>query len=157
LQSLNLCAESIGGIQWWASQSRNVALAASGDASVAASGVGALHDVGAKWSIAAAAAADTVTYMDVYGLVWTLYAWTFKLCMELYDLWLLWLRIVIYGMPVMCIVINMSCLWCLLCYICVLGPYTRKNSHNMVTLPCAFTIAHGKVCSHIPVCRVLLP
>jgi len=43
---------------------------------VAASGVGALHDVGAKWSIAAAAAAaaDTVTYMDVYGLVWTLYA-----------------------------------------------------------------------------------
>jgi hypothetical protein len=55
-------------------------VAASGDASgaaasVAASSVAAVYDVGAKWSIAAvtASAADPVSCMYVYELVWTLY------------------------------------------------------------------------------------
>jgi len=57
-------------------------VAASGDASgaaasVAASGVTAVYDVGGKWSVAAAtaSAADPVSCMNVYELLWTVYAY----------------------------------------------------------------------------------
>ena len=146
MQSLYLCAESIGGIQWWASQSRYVASVA-GSASLGATlSVVVACVVAAAVGAAAATAGILVSCMDLlhmdiyvyfdldlYRLVWTCMAcgcgWTSLFAfLDNFD--------------------YIKCLWCVLWYMWAVcadwGAMTEQNRENMLSLPCARAMAHGK-------------